>query len=78
MSDSVVLDDFAGSTRRCKVGRILDAMSEQGRSVAEQALAGDNDKFKTARIAEVLSRKVERVSELSVARHRRGSCCCSQ
>lgn len=76
MSDD--LTDFGKPATVCKVARLLAEMTDEQRTQATNALAADEWKVPSQRIADVLHRWGYAVSNNSVTRHRRSLCCCSR
>lgn len=60
----------------CVVARTLDRLDEHSRVATITALSGYEDSYPSQRISNALTRHGHRVSAQSVAKHRRGLCCC--
>jgi hypothetical protein len=61
---------------KCKVGRILDELSEQERVNLEAALAMPKDEYPDALITRWCKERGHQVGGKSVSTHRSGDCVC--
>ena len=72
-----ILDDLAAETVRkgpaCKVGAILDSMSNEDRGDLVTALTST---YASTSLSHVLERRGIEINPLAINRHRRGECKC--
>ena len=79
-ADELTIDDMRPKKKSepCKVGKIIEILSETERQSVEKALAGSIKEFPHTKIAGALSQRIEYVSDSVVRKHRTKACSCER